>query len=460
MLENRSFDHYFGNYPGVRGFDDHPKNSLGAFSQQFSDNHTSPPIGRLLPFRLDAANAGSTQCTTDLTHEWGAQHQAWNHGRMDRFVDVHTSSDEGIGHGVLTMGYYTRSDLPYYYALADAFTIGDAYHCSVLGPTDPNRMMQMSGTIDPAGKAGGPILFTDSKTSALWDCHWDTMPEILQDHGISWKYYRPGGSLYNPSSMETVGITYDTVLPRFSQYRNPSSPLNRNGLQQTYPDDFLTDLRTGKLPKVSWISTPAGYDEHPPAPPSYGMHFTDQLLRTLTAVPEVWSRTVLFLMYDENDGFFDHVAPPVAPKGTAGEYLTVRPLPPAAEGVDGPIGLGVRVPLLVISPFSRGGYVCSQVFDHTSQLRFLEERFGVKAPGISEWRRRTVGDLTATLHLGHADTSKATLPATSNAVPAGCTGENLLGVDDVKPRAAVPDPQSMPTQEPGRARRLGNATVA
>jgi phospholipase C len=152
MMENRSFDHYYGTYPGVRGFDDHPAHSLGVFAQPYPANTTRAPLGRLLPFHLDTVHTDVASCTYDLTHNWGPQHQCRNDGRMDRFVEVHTAAaNEGPEQGVLTMGYYTRADLPFYYALADAFTICDGYHCSVLGPTDPNRMMQVSGTIDPSG---------------------------------------------------------------------------------------------------------------------------------------------------------------------------------------------------------------------------------------------------------------------------------------------------------------------
>ena len=155
MMENRSFDHYYGSYKGVRGFDDHPEKSLGAFSQVSATNTTRTPVGRQLPFHLDTTGTDVANCTHDLTHSWGPQHQCRNGGRMDSFVKVHTAANnEGPEQGVLTMGYYTRQDLPYYYALADAFTIGDGYHCSVMGPTHPNRMMQISGTIDPAGKRG------------------------------------------------------------------------------------------------------------------------------------------------------------------------------------------------------------------------------------------------------------------------------------------------------------------
>ncbi len=458
MMENRSFDHYYGTYRGVRGFDDHPKANLGSFAQAYPANTTRAPKGRQLPFHLDTKNTDIADCTHDLTHSWGPQHMCRNGGRMDSFVNVHTASNNEGPQGVLTMGYYARQDLPYYYALADAFTIGDGYHCSVMGPTDPNRMMQISGTIDPAGKAGGPIIITDPLPSALFSVHWDTMPEVLEDAGISWKYYNPAGALYTIENMQKLGITIDGTLPYFSQYENPSSVLYQKAFLPTFPNDFVADVKNGTLPKVSWISTPVGYDEHPPAPSFLGEWFTDQVLTTLVSNPEVWSKTVLFHMYDENDGFFDHVAPPTPPPGTPGEYLSVDPLPGAAQGIAGPIGLGFRVPLLVVSPFSRGGYVCSETFDHTSQLRFLEERFGVTAPNISAWRRKTVGDLTATLHMNNSRQSLPALPATTDdptyVAAKGCTQGDLFEIADNQPAYPLATAQSMPSQEPGRARRL------
>ncbi len=458
MMENRSFDHYYGTYRGVRGFDDHPKHDLGPFSQAFAANTTRSPVGRILPFHLDTKHTDIASCTYDLSHEWNVQHQCFNDGRMDSFVKVHTMpQNEGPDQGTLTMSYYTRADLPYYYALADAFTICDGYHCSVLGPTDPNRMMQISGTIDPSGKGGGPITFTEPGTAPIFSVEWDTMPEVLTDAGISWKYYRPAGDLYTIETMQKVGITIDGTLPFFKQYSNPNSVLYQNAFLPTFPDEFAQDVKTGKLPAVSWISTPAGYDEHPPSPPFLGEWFTDQVLRTLLSNPEVWSKTVLFHMYDENDGFFDHVAPPVAPPGTPGEYITTNPLPALVHGIAGPIGLGFRVPMLVISPFSRGGYVCSDTFDHTSQLRFLEERFGVKAPNITAWRRKAVGDLTATLDTKQSVRHVPPLPATTNSAAAlaaqGCSENDLLGVGTDQPPYPVPESQRMPRQEPGHARR-------
>ncbi|HVB93476.1 MAG TPA: alkaline phosphatase family protein [Acidimicrobiales bacterium] len=458
MQENRSFDHYFGTYKGVRGFGDHPAGSLGAFSQPFPGNTNRTPTGRQLPFHLDVAT-GMGECTHDLTHNWLPQHLCRNNGAMDGFVTTHTSAQyEGPANGLITMGYHTRADIPYHYALADAFTICDGYHCSIMGPTHPNRLMSVSGTIDPDGKHGGPVLITNPSPDARFSVNWPTMPEVLEDAGVSWKVYSPPDAQYRVDS-PLVMLVSDAILPYFSQYSSPTSALYQKAFVPTFPNDFAQDVRTGNLPKVSWIIPPLGYDEHPPSPPALGAWFIDQALQTLISSTEVWSKTVLFVMHDENDGFFDHVPPPTPPAGTPGEFLTVSPLPADAQGVAGPMGLGYRVPMLVVSPFSRGGYVASEVFDHTSQLRFLEERFGVRAPNISSWRRRTVGDLTSTLRMGSADTTRPNLPSTAGdtvaAVTAeGCQTSDILEIDSGQPPYPMAAVQVMPTQEPGAPRRV------
>ena len=448
MQENRSFDHYYGTYPGARGFDDHPAHSLGVFSQAWPGGRDS----HLLPFRL-RANSGIGECTYDLDHSWRGEHLSRGHGNAD-FVKTHTADDfEGPVHGVLTMGYYTRTDLPFYYALADAFTLCDNYHCSVLGPTHPNRLMSLSGTIDPAGHAGGPVLITSSDPDLVYSMRWDTMPEVLEDAGVSWKVYNPQGTIYTPSFTEQHGLlATDAILPYFRQYKNPTSALYQKAFLPQYPGDFVVDVAQGTLPAVSWILPPAGYDEHPASPPALGEYFTSQLLKALVSNPEVWAKTVVFHMYDENDGFFDHVAPPSAPSGTPGEYLGQSTLPSDAKGIRGPVGLGFRVPMLVLSPFSRGGHIASEVFDHTSQLRFLEERFDVKAPNISAWRRATVGDLTSTLHVRHSDSTVPTLPSTAddqmaNMAALGCTTGDIYEISNPQPPYPVPVHQVMPRQE-------------
>jgi phospholipase C len=373
MQENRSFDHYFGTLSGVRGYGD--KRGRSTFTQRDAKGAT------VKPFHLPTG--GEQWCFSDLTHDWGPQHQSWAHGAMNDFVRAHEAADPA-GVGPETMGYYTRADLRFYYALADAFTICDGYHCSVIGPTDPNRLMSMTATIDPSGAKGGPLVQTLTATRAQMagKFSWTTMPERLQANNVSWKVYTdPGGGVL------------DNVLPYFAPY-NKSGELADRALKPTF-DDFISDIEHDRLPAVSWPLLSLRQTEHPGFSSAIaGEIGASQIVSTLLSHPKVWRKTALFITWDENGGFFDHVAPPAAPKGTAGEYLTVNPLPAAAQGITGPIGLGFRVPMLVVSPFSRGGLVCSDVFDHTSMLRFLETRFGVEVPNLSSWRRKTTGDLT------------------------------------------------------------------
>jgi phospholipase C len=403
VQENRSFDHYFGSYRGVTGFADpnvlplSDGSGLSIFAQPgypggYDGDH-------LYPFHLDSYNNG--ECTNDINHSWGPQHAYWDSGKLDGFVSEHMAVD-GSANGPLTMGYYTRKDLAFYYALADAFTICDHYFCSVIGPTDPNRLYTVSAWLDPAGTQGGPILSTSStRVERFGTLTWTTMPEQLQARGISWKVYGDPDANYG-----------DNVLPYFKQYQtNPT--LAANALGPTYPGDFQADVAAGTLPAVSWVLAPLISSEHPPAPEEYGEAVAADVLNTLVSNQQIWSKTALFITYDENGGFFDHVPPPTAPAGTAGEYLTASPLPSDADGVAGPIGLGFRVPLLVVSPFSRGGFVCKDTFDHTSLLRFLETRFGAEVPNLTAWRRSVTGDLTTAFNFVKVNSSVPKLPKPS-----------------------------------------------
>ena len=471
MMENRSYDHYFGDYPRGRGFDDHPAHSLGVFAQDYPGATGLIPPNVLLPFHLDSTQG--MECTDDLTHDWGPMHLCWNQGKMDSWVKVHTSSTYEGAYGAMTMGYYQREDLPFYYALADAFTLCDAYHCSILGPTHPNRLMANSGTIDPTGTQGGPVTDTNATPDFVWNCTWPTIQELLEDAGVSWKVYSPSNAgvsgqyasltqyptwspaLYNPiANPEVMGAT-DHVLPYFAAFRNPLSPLYQKAFTPTFPNDFVADVKSGSLPSVSWIIPPLGFDEHPSSAPANGMWFTSLVLDALTSNPNVWSKTAFFLMYDENDGWFDHVPPPTPPAGTPGEYLTASPpsigdSQPGTLNIAGPLGLGVRVPMLVISPFSRGGHVASEVFDHTSQLKLVSERFGVEVPNVSAWRRATVGDLTSTQFQSPANAAVPALPATSVLMP--LTGSCSMFSQDTESGGAapsVPTKQTMPTQGGG-----------
>jgi len=449
IQENRSFDHYFGRYRGVRGFADRRASQLGnglpVFYQPDSGNTSNPPAGYLLPFHLDTSNplaaSGSGACTEDVSHSWGNQHLYWDGGLMDRFAEVHLRAD--APYGAAAMGYYDRRDLPYYYALADAFTLCDGYHCSVLGPTDPNRLHAMTATLDPTGAQGGPVLSNPGQ-SGYGSLSWTTYPEQLEARGISWKQYVDAEAQY---------ATDSNVLLLFRQYQDPSSPLYQKGVLPKFPSDFVADALSGRLPQVSWIQASDASGEHPPAPPPFGQDLVSQILTVLMARPDVWAKTVFFVTWDENGGFFDHVVPPTPPPGTAGEYLTVSGVSPA-----GPVGLGFRVPLLVLSPFSRGGLVSSDTFDHTSLLRFLETRFGAEVPNLSAWRRAAVGDLTSALNLAAPDSSTPALPpspARDPAAAAGCVtnGAILQLIATQPPPYPVPNPQSLPGQERGHARR-------
>jgi phospholipase C len=450
VQENRSFDHYFGSYRGVVGFSDPgvlkltDGSGLPVFAQPGYDQ--AGYGGHLYPFRLNASGQG--ECVHDIDHDWGPQHHSWNGGRMDGFVREHLM-DEGQN-GTVTMGHYTRADLPYYYALADAFTICDAYHCSVLGPSDPNHVHIVSGWLDPDGRYGGPLVGNRPYVGGP-QLSWTTMPEQLRARNISWKVYS-GDTTNNP-------VTTDSPFPMFKQYFSDSD-LQRRGLQTSYPADFDNDVAAGTLPSVSWIYAPIQDSEHPPFSVLQGQHTVDQVVRTLAGNAELWAKTVLFLTWDENGAFFDHVSPPVPSQGTAGEYLSVSTLPANAAGIRGPVGLGLRVPLLIISPFTRGGFVSSDRFDHTSLLRFLETRFGAEAPYISQWRRSMTGDLTSAFNFaaappGGMPSLPATVVPTESADCAAELAEKVSGLP-VAPVYPVP-PNQMPAQEPGSPRRPSGA---
>ncbi len=414
IQENRSFDHYFGTYAGVRGYAD--THGHRAFVQK---NLAGRPIQ---PWHLPE------DCLPDLTHDWGPQHRSWNGGAMNRFVVAHEQADNTTVPE--TMGYYDGADLPFYRALANAFTICDGYHCSVIGPTDPNRLMSISASIDPAGLHGGPHVETDlgQRTSRF---SWKTMPESLQGKGITWKAYTDVSG----------GGAFDSVFTYFTQF-NSNPKLKARALTPTFPADFMKDLTSGHLPQVSWLHPSLAASEHPGYSEALGGEIVArQIIEALVAHPKVWRRTALFITWDENGGFFDHVAPPVAPKGTPGEYLTGSTLPAEAQGIRGPIGLGFRVPMIVVSPFSRGGLVCSDTFDHTSMLRFLETRFRAKVPNLSAWRRKHTGDLTSAFNF-------AARPSYGNPSLPKPTGNSACSG-----KALTYTPGAFPKQAKGKRRR-------
>ncbi|MET8653390.1 phospholipase C [Nocardia aurea] len=453
MQENRSFDHYFGAFSGVRGFGE----ASTAWQQYGWTPGIGPaPDGFVNPFRLDTTRGPTLdgECVNDPDHSWGGMHRAWNGGANDRWMPMSIDS-VGPANAPAAMGYYLREDIPIHHELADAFTLCDNYHCSVLGPTDPNRLYWIGATIDPDGVAGGPLV----ETPLLLPRHvysWRTYPENLSEAGVDWKIYN------NRDFGPLASVLLDGMIGCFTQSSDPDSELARRGTAPTYPNDFRADVAADRLPAVSWVVPSVLTCEHPALPAAFGAFGIVQLLDILTSNPAVWEKTALIVSYDENGGFFDHVTPPTAPPGTPGEFLTV-PLDrvSSSAGIAGPIGLGYRVPGLVISPYSRGGLVASETFDHTSQLRLLETRFGVEMPNLTAWRRGVTGDMTSAFDFGAAPDPASPLltdPGPRIGAAAAQCGPNVaLGTANLGIPYPVP-PNAMPEQRPG-ARRSPSGPV-
>ncbi|WP_341208700.1 phospholipase C, phosphocholine-specific [uncultured Sphingomonas sp.] len=426
MQENRGFDHYFGTLRGVRGFADRLPIPLAPLTpgaaprtvwQQY--DRTAPGGARLVsPFHLDTRADFDLMRMEGTPHAWPDAQAAWDDGRMAHWPEAKQQR---------AMGHYRRADLLFQFALAEAFTICDAYHCSVQTGTNTNRLFLWSGTNDPAGTHGGPAIANShdcfvEQGGAADPYRWPTVVEAMQAAGIDWRIYQDMDDNFTDNPLVGFAAFRDA-------HRGAGDPELKERALTTYGLDRLrADAVAGRLPQVSYVIATAAGSEHPnPSSPAQGAAYTAQVLDALTANPATWARTVLFVTFDENDGFFDHVPPPAppsrAPDGTlaggssidlSGAYHLV---PSASDHeVDLPAyrgrayGLGPRVPMYVVSPWSRGGWVNSQVFDHTSVIRFLERRFGFHAPGISAWRRAVCGDLTSAFDFTTADVAPLTPP--------------------------------------------------
>lgn len=524
MQENRSFDHALGMLQGVRGFND-PRavrlpNGNSVFLQTNAKGET------YAPWRLDIKDTRATWMGS-IPHSRHSQVDAWNGGNYNNWIDAKRSGDAEYAAVPLTMGHYTREDLPFYYALADAFTVCDQNFCGVMSSTTPNRLTFMTGTVRDRQSTDSKV-YMQNQEVAVGGMPWTTFPERLQKAGVSWKYYQndlteSGGM--TDEQVEWLGNFGTNVLEFFANYNVELTPRNperlkemmaglaahiqrlkdeaaQNGgaalqqklkkqealmekLKRDYqyalrgvaqlppmardlnerafvtndkdPDfhtletlefqngaitqqmevpkgdilhQFREDVRTGNLPVVSWLSAPGKFSDHPYAP-WYGAWYVSEVMDILTKDPEVWKKTIFILTYDENDGYFDHAASIVAadPKrkitggASAGidtglEYSYVPD--ELAFGIpekiarSGPIGMGFRVPMIIASPWSRGGWVNSQVFEHTSTLQFLERfvegkyKQKVDESNISAWRRAISGDLTSVFR--QYDGKKPSLP--------------------------------------------------
>ncbi len=448
MQENRGFDHYFGTMRGVRGFGDPLALPLPdgrtIWSQETADGR------HVAPFHLSTADHFALMRVAGTPHTWPDAQAAWDHGRMAHWPAVKTER---------AMGHYTRADLPFQFALAEAFTICDAYHAAIQTGTNTNRLMLWTGTNDPSGRLGGPAI-GNSHDSPVADggwpepYRWTTYPERLQAAGIDWRIYQDMADNFT-----------DNPLVGFAAYRDaaPGSALHDRALTTRGLDRLRADVLAGTLPQVSWIIADAAGSEHPnPSSPAQGAAYTAAVLDALTADPARWARTALFVMFDENDGFFDHVPPPAPPSpdptqpggfagasgiDTSGDYHRVASLSDAKSDLPDyrgrPYGLGPRVPCFVVSPWSRGGWVNSQVFDHTSVIRFVETRFGVPEPNISHWRRAVCGDLTSAFDFTRAD------PAPPPPLPDPRLTAARAAALKTQPEPRAPDAGTRPMQEPG-----------
>ncbi|ENX32288.1 phospholipase C, phosphocholine-specific [Acinetobacter colistiniresistens] len=423
--ENRSFDNYFGTLKGVRGFGDRftiPLSQGRKVWEQYDAKQN-----KVYPYHLDSSR-GNAQRVSGTPHSWTDGQYAWDHGRMGNWVQYKQPQ---------SMGYYKQQEVEFQFALANAFTLCDAYHCAMHTGTNSNRMFIWTGTNGPTGaNVASVVNDLDAIGPSITGYDWTTYPERLQQAGVSWKVYQnmPDNFTDNPlagfkqyrraNELSGKPVNNSTICPAYDPAIDASQPLYK-GIANTMPDGgflgtFKEDIAKGQLPQVSWLVAPATYSEHPgPSSPVQGAWYIQEVLNALTARPELWSQTVFLINFDENDGFFDHVPSPSAPSmDTAGtvygkstlskeqmsyEYATHAKAstgqpnftdPKVSNGV-GVYGPGIRVPMYIISPWSRGGWVNSQVFDHSSVIRFLEQCFGVQEPNISPYRRAVCGDLTS-----------------------------------------------------------------
>ncbi|EHU1631536.1 phospholipase C, phosphocholine-specific [Acinetobacter baumannii] len=470
--ENRSFDNYFGTLKGVRGFGDRftiPMTEDRKVWEQYDANKK-----KVLPYHLDS-RLGNAQRVSGTPHSWSDGQAAWDNGRMSDWVAYKKPQ---------SMGYYKKQEVEYQFALANAFTICDAYHCAMHAGTNPNRKFIWTGTNGPTGAGVASVVNEfDGIGPSTEGYEWTTYPERLQQAGVTWKVYQnmPDNFTDNPlagfkqyrRANEQSGqpVSNDTLIcPAYDEKIDATQPLYK-GIANTMPDGgflgaFKADIAQGKLPQVSWLVAPATYSEHPgPSSPVQGAWYIQEVLNALTENSQVWSQTVLLVNFDENDGFFDHVPSPSAPskdingvvygkttltdQQVSYEYFnhpavaTSKSQPETDGRVYGP---GVRVPMYVISPWSRGGWVNSQVFDHTSILQFLEKRFGVQEPNISPYRRAVCGDLTTAFNF---KTPNLLPVAELDGKKTKAEADAIRVAQELLPQVSVPSQQQFPQQEIG-----------
>jgi phospholipase C len=255
----------------------------------------------------------------DPNHSWSATHSEYDNGKMDGFYTAN---------GMNALGYFEQADLPYYYSLLSSSTLCANYFCGVLGPTYPNRLVLYSGT------SGGNTSNSISNGTLAYPCILD----LLQSNGVSFKNY----NFHCPSNYSILAL-----------FKNWSTGGANNELNQSM-SQFFTDCTNNTLPQVSFITEAPPYDEHPPANVQTGMAMIQSIVQAVQASP-AWGSTAVLITYDEGGGFFDHIAP---------------------KQLDA-FGPGIRVPMLIVSPFARPGFVDTTFSDHASVLKFIEFVFGL-----------------------------------------------------------------------------------
>jgi phospholipase C len=307
--ENRSFDHYFGYAPQVQAAGFGPP---AGYAQPDGNG------GFVAPYEFTSLS------TPDIGHGWSDVHGEFDAGAMDGFFTTD---------GINALGYYTATELPFYYSLLDEFTLCANYFCSLLGPTWPNRFYFAAGT------SGGIT------TNGLWGYgifNYPIILDLLDAAGVTWKVYN------NTFDSVSFGNT-DNVFVFWKRYAHDNRTLGTAG-------DYYSDLKHGRLPQVSWIipSYNRGLDEHPPADVSVGMGIQQDLITALRQ-SSAWDSSAFLLTYDEHGGYFDHVPPPQLDA----------------------FGLGIRVPMWVISPHAKRAHLEPTIYEHTSTLKFLERLFNL-----------------------------------------------------------------------------------
>lgn len=425
MQENRSFDHYFGMLPGVRGLSDphpaplpsgqtiwyQPNNGTGSYAAR---NPSGKLVANVMPYPLNPGTGSPVNYQgVNLNHDWKGSQSTW--ANWNAWIQKK---------GYWSMGYLKPADLPFYYALANAFTVCDAYHCSLFGPTNPNRRYLWTGTSGAGTITNSSWTHYIVENDDLWESNvtsdpandrgqqngwdWKTYADVLEDNQVNWKVYQGYGNYgdnalayFNPFRR---GGDADKIA-RARSYGGKSGDndaQSANGLIAALQADLAAKDANGKssFPAVSWIVAPYTYCEHPTALSSDGESFAERVINTVIGSKDVWSKCAIFITYDENDGYFDHVPPPIPPLDGYGKHnlqtAAGTPIDLGDETYQStPIGLGPRVPMMVVSPWSKGGRVSSRLSDHTSVIRFLETWLTargypaskVQCPNISAWRR-------------------------------------------------------------------------